>query len=48
MYYFFSSLVARKFATPYWSAHRRARIYHVHGKALYAIIVSRTTSTTNP
>ena len=38
MYDFFSSLVARRLATPYSSAHRRARIYHVHGKALYALI----------
>jgi hypothetical protein len=38
MYDFFSSLVARKLATPYSSAHRRAKIYHVHGKALYAVI----------
>jgi hypothetical protein len=37
-YDFFSSLVARKLATPYPSAHRRARICHVHGKALYSII----------
>lgn len=38
MYDFFSFLVARKLATPYSSAHRRARIYHVHGKALYGVI----------
>jgi hypothetical protein len=38
MYDFFASLVARRLATPYSSAHRRARIYHVHGKPLYALI----------
>jgi len=38
MYDFFSSLVARRLATPYLSAHRRARIYHLHGKPLYALI----------
>ena len=35
---FFSSLVARRLATPYAAAHRRARIYHVHSKRLYAAI----------
>lgn len=35
---FFSALVAKKLATPYTSAHRGARLYHVRGKTLYAAI----------
>ena len=35
---FFSSLVAKKFATPYMSAHRGARLYHVQGKRLYSAV----------
>lgn len=35
---FFSTLVARRLATPYTSAHRGARLYHVHGKALYRAV----------
>jgi hypothetical protein len=35
---FFASLVARRFATSYSAAHRRAHIYHVHSKRLYAAI----------
>ena len=35
---FFASLVAKKFATSYAAAHRRAHIYHVHSKPLYAAI----------
>jgi hypothetical protein len=38
MYDFFTFLVAKKFATSYTAAHRRAHIYHVHNKALYAAI----------
>jgi len=38
MHDFFSALVARRVATAYSSAHRRARVYHVHAKALYAVI----------
>ena len=33
---FFASLVAKRFATLYSAAHRRAHIYHVHSKPLYA------------
>ena len=33
---FFASLVAKRFATSYSAAHRRAHIYHVHSKPLYA------------
>ena len=35
---FFASLVAKRFATSYAAAHRRAHIYHVHSKRLYAAI----------
>lgn len=35
---FFASLVARRYATSYSAAHRRAHIYHVHSKTLYAAI----------
>ena len=35
---FFASLVAKKQATSYAAAHRRAHIYHVHSKPLYAAI----------
>jgi hypothetical protein len=35
---FFGSLVARRYATSYSAAHRRAHIYHVHSKTLYAAI----------
>jgi hypothetical protein len=35
---FFSTLVAKKFATPYTSAHRGARLYHVQGKTLYSAV----------
>ena len=35
---FFASLVARRFATSYAAAHRRAHIYHLHSKLLYAAI----------
>jgi hypothetical protein len=35
---FFSTLVATKLATPYTSAHRGARLYHVRGKTLYAAV----------
>lgn len=35
---FFSTLVAKEFATPYTSAHRGARLYHVQGKALYRAV----------
>jgi hypothetical protein len=35
---FFSTLVAKKFATPYTSAHRGARLYHVQGKRLYSAV----------
>src|SRR5918995_318236 len=35
---FFASLVAKKRATSYAAAHRRAHIYHVHNKSLYAAI----------
>jgi len=35
---FFSTLVAKKFATPYMSAHRGARLYHVQGKRLYSAV----------
>ena len=38
MHDFFSSLVTRRVATAYAAAHRRAWIYHVHGKRLYASI----------
>ncbi len=38
MHDFFSALVAKKLATPYTSAHRGARLYHVQGKALYAAV----------
>lgn len=38
MYDFFSSLIVRKLATRYSSAHRRAWIYHVHSKVLYTLI----------
>jgi hypothetical protein len=34
----FASLVARRYATSYSAAHRRAHIYHVHSKTLYAAI----------
>ena len=32
---FFASLVQRKFATAYTCAHKRARIFHLHHRALY-------------
>ena len=35
---FFSTLVARRLATAYSAAHRRARIFHIHGKRLYTAI----------
>ena len=35
---FFSTLVARKLATAYSAAHRRARIFHIHSKRLYTVI----------
>jgi hypothetical protein len=35
---FFSSLVTRRVATAYAAAHRRAWVYHVHSKRLYASI----------
>ena len=35
---FFSTLVAKKFATPYTSAHRGARLYHIQGKPLYGAV----------
>lgn len=35
---FFTTLVAKKFATPYTSAHRGARLYHVQGKRLYSAV----------
>ena len=35
---FFSTLVAKKFATPYTSAHRGARLYHLQGKTLYSAV----------
>ena len=35
---FFSTLVAKKLATPYTSAHRGARLYHVQGKTLYSAV----------
>jgi hypothetical protein len=35
---FFSTLVTKKLATPYTSAHRGARLYHVHGKPLYTAL----------
>lgn len=35
---FFASLVTKKRATSYAAAHRRAHIYHVHSKTLYAAI----------
>ncbi len=35
---FFSSLVTRRVATRYTAADGRARIFHVHGRALYAAI----------
>ena len=38
VYDFFASLVARRFATSYAAAHRRAHIYHLHSKLLYAAI----------
>src|SRR5207244_2371591 len=38
MYDFFSSLVADRWATVYTTAHRRAHLYHVHSKRLYAAI----------
>ena len=47
VYDFFASLVARKFATLY-PAHRRAYLYHVHGKSLYAAVGEPTTATANP
>ena len=37
VYDFFASLVAKKFATLY-PAHRRAYLYHVHNKSLYAAV----------
>ena len=38
VYDFFASLVAKRFATSYSAAHRRAHIYHLHSKLLYAAI----------
>ena len=38
VYDFFASLVAKRFATSYAAAHRRAHIYHLHSKLLYAAI----------
>jgi hypothetical protein len=38
VYDFFGSLVAKKFATSYAAAHRRAHIFHVHSRPLYAAI----------
>lgn len=38
VYDFFSSLVAKRFATSYAAAHRRALIYHVHSRLLYSAI----------
>jgi hypothetical protein len=35
---FFAALIAREFATSYTAAHRRAHIYHLHSKPLYAAI----------
>ena len=35
---FFSTLVARRLATAYSAAHRRARIFHIHSKRLYTVI----------
>ena len=35
---FFSMLVAKRFATPYTSAHRAARLYHIQGKRLYVAV----------
>jgi hypothetical protein len=35
---FFSTLVARRLATAYSAADRRARIFHIHGKRLYTVI----------
>jgi hypothetical protein len=35
---FFASLVAKRLATSYAAAHRRARIYHLQSKPLYAAI----------
>jgi hypothetical protein len=35
---FFSALVAKRLATPYTSAHRSARLYHLQGKRLYAAV----------
>jgi hypothetical protein len=34
----FRDLVARRYASAYACAHNRGRVYHVHGKALYAAI----------
>lgn len=38
MYDFFGSLVAKKFAISYAAAHRRAHIYHLRSRPLYAAI----------
>ena len=38
VYDFFGSLVTKKFATSYAAAHRRAHIFHLHSKRLYAAI----------
>jgi hypothetical protein len=48
MYDFFSSLVARRLATPYWSARRRARIYHVRSKPLYSAIAESNNRNRKP
>ena len=48
MYDFFSSLVARRLVTPYWSAHRRARIYHVRSKPLYSVIAETNNRNRKP
>jgi hypothetical protein len=35
---FFATLVAQRMATPYTSAHRQARLYHLHHRRLYTAI----------
>ena len=45
---FFSSLVAKRFATSYSAAHRRAYIYHVHSNRSMPRLESQTIATASP
>ena len=48
IYNFFASLVAKRLATSYAAAHRRAHIYHVTASSCMPRLESRTTATASP